>query len=54
MKIKSFFNKIGFISFSNDNGVMYRVNKYNYPLISQKYGDFIIFKNIVELIKVNI
>jgi len=29
MKIKSFFNKIGFISFSNDNGVMYRVNKLN-------------------------
>ena len=41
---------------------MYRVKKLNdiiniiiphfnkYPLISQKYGDFIIFKNIVELI----
>jgi hypothetical protein len=27
MKIKSFFNEIGSISFSNDNGVMYRVNK---------------------------
>ena len=62
MKIKSFFNEIGSFSFSNDNGVMYRVKKLNdivniilphfnkYPLISQKYGDFIIFKNIVELI----
>lgn len=27
MKIKYFFNEIGSISFSNDNGVMYRVNK---------------------------
>ena len=27
MKIKSFFNEIGSISFSNDNGVMYRINK---------------------------
>lgn len=61
MKIKYFFNEIGSISFSNDNGVMYRVKKLDdiiniiiphfnkYSLITQKYGDFIIFKNIVEL-----
>jgi hypothetical protein len=65
MKIKYFFNKIGSLSFSNDNGVMYRINKLDditniliphfdkYPLISQKYGDFIIFKNIVELMNKN-
>ena len=65
MKIKSFFNEIGFISFINDNGVMYRVRKLEdilniiiphfdkYQLITQKYGNYIIFKNIVELIKMN-
>jgi hypothetical protein len=65
MKIKYFFNEIGSISFSNDNGVMYRVRKLDdilniiiphfnkYPLISQKYGDFIIFKNIVKLMNKN-
>ena len=62
MKIKSFFNEVGTISFSNDNGVMYRVNKLNdiiniiiphfdkYSLITQKQSDYIIFKNIVKLI----
>lgn len=61
IEIKSFFNEIGSISFSNDNGVMYRVNKLydiinviiphfnKYPLITQKYGDFVICKNIIEL-----
>jgi len=56
MKIKSFFNEIGSISFSNDSGVMYRVNKLDdiiniiiphfdkYSLITQKQSD------IVELI----
>ena len=62
MKIKSFFNEIGSISFSNDNGAMYRVNKLDdiiniiiphfdkYSLITQKQSDYKIFKNIVELI----
>jgi len=62
MKIKYFFNEIGSISFSNDNGVMYRVNKLDdiiniiiphfdkYPLITQKQSDYKTFKNIVELI----
>jgi len=62
MKIKSFFNEIGSISFSNDNGVMYRVNKLDdiiniiiphfdkYSLITQKQSDYKTFKNIVELI----
>jgi len=62
IKIKSFFNEIGSISFSNDNGVMYRVNKLNdiiniiiphfdkYSLITQKQSDYKTFKNIVELI----
>jgi hypothetical protein len=61
MKIKLFFNEIGSISFSNDNGVMYRIRKLDdiiniiiphfnkYQLITQKYGDFVIFKNIVKL-----
>jgi LAGLIDADG endonuclease len=61
IKIKSFFNEIGSISFSNDNGVMYRVNKLNdiiniiiphfnnYPLITQKQSDFLLFKEIVRL-----
>jgi hypothetical protein len=62
MKIKSFFNEIGHISFSNDNGVMYRVNKLDdiiniiiphfdkYSLITQKQNDYKTFKNIVGLI----
>lgn len=62
MKIKYFFNEIGSISFSNDNGVMYRVNKLDdiiniiiphfdkYSLITQKQSDYKTFKNIVELI----
>lgn len=61
MKIKYFFNEIGSISFSNDNGVMYRVNKLDdiiniiiphfdkYPLITQKQSDYKTFKNIVKL-----
>lgn len=61
MKKKSIFNDIGTITFSNDNGVMYRVSKLSdkiniiipqfnkYPLITQKHGDFVIFKNIIEL-----
>jgi hypothetical protein len=59
MKIKYFFNEIGSISFSNDNRVMYEVNKLNdiiiphfdkYSLITQKQSDYKTFKNIVELI----
>lgn len=62
MKIKSFFNEVGTISFSNDNGVMYRIRKLddiiniiiphfnNYPLITKKHSDFIIFKKIIKLI----
>jgi hypothetical protein len=62
MKIKSFFNEIGSITFSNDNGVMYKVYSLgditnviiphfdNYPLISHKQSDFLLFKNIVDLI----
>jgi hypothetical protein len=61
MKIKSFFNEIGSITFSNDNGVMYKVYSLdditnviiphfdNYPLISQKQSDFLLFKNIIKL-----
>jgi hypothetical protein len=62
MKIKSFFNEVGSITFSKDNGVMYRVNKLDdilnviiphfdkYSLITQKQSDYKTFKNIVELI----
>ena len=62
MKIKDFFNEIRSISFSNDNGVKYRVNKLDdiiniiiphfkkYPLISQKQSDYLLFKKIAELI----
>jgi len=62
MKIKSFFKGVGYISFSKDNGVMYRVKKLNdiisiiiphfekYSLITQKQSDYILFKNIVGLI----
>lgn len=61
LKIKSFFNEIGYITFSKDNGAMYRINKLNdiiniiiphfdkYPLITQKQSDYIIFKNIVKI-----
>ena len=62
VQIKSFFSEVGTIVTNHNYGfVVYRVyslgditnviiphfNKY--PLISQKYGDFIIWKNIVEL-----
>jgi asparagine synthetase A len=62
MKIKYFFNEVGSITFSKDNGVMYRVNKLDdilnviiphfdkYSLITQKQSDYKTFKNIVELI----
>jgi LAGLIDADG endonuclease len=56
MKKKSFFfYGIGSITFINDNGIMYRVNKFNYiinvifkhfenyQLITQKRNDYIIF-----------
>src|SRR6266700_279139 len=62
MKIKSFFKGVGYISFSKDNGVMYRLKKLNdiisiiiphfekYSLITQKQSYYILFKNIVGLI----
>lgn len=59
IKIKSFFNEIGSISFSNDNVVMYRVNKLDdiiiphfdkYSLITRKHSDYKTFKSIVKLI----
>ena len=65
IRIKSFFNEIGSISFSNDNGVIYRVNKLSdimniiiphfdkHLLITQKQSDYKTFKNIVELINKN-
>ncbi len=60
LKIKSFFNEVGYIN-HNNNIVIYRVYKLkdiigviiphfnNYPLITQKQSDFIIFKEIVSL-----
>jgi len=61
LQIKSFFNNAGNI-YENKNIIKYQVRSVNeltnviiphfdkYPLITQKQGDFIIFKNIVELI----
>jgi hypothetical protein len=60
MKIKSFFNNIGKI-YTRDTSIDYVVRSLDeitkiiiphfdkYPLITRKYSDFIIFKNIVEL-----
>jgi len=63
LQIKSFFSEVGTIVTNyNYNFAVYRVHSLGditnviiphfkkYPLITQKYGDFIIFKNIVELI----
>lgn len=63
LEIKSFFSEVGTIVTNyNYNFAVYRVHSLSditnviiphfkkYPLISQKYGDFIIFKSIVELI----
>lgn len=61
LQIKSFFGEVGTILI-NYNFVVYRVCKINnitniiiphfdkYPLISKKFGDYYIFKNIVKLI----
>lgn len=62
LQIKSFFNEVGLISTNyNYNFVVYKVHSLSditniiiphfekYPLISQKYGDFIIFQNIIKL-----
>lgn len=63
LKIKSFFNNIGTIRInSKNNKVCYRVHKIgdisktiiphfeNYPLITNKQSDFILWKDIVKLI----
>jgi len=63
LQIKSFFSEVGTIVTNyNYSFAVYRVHSLGditnviiphfnkYPLISQKYGDFIIWKNIVELI----
>lgn len=62
LDIKSFFNQIGGLNYK-DKEVIYRVQSLNdiintiiphfdnYPLITQKQSDFIIFKNIIELMK---
>jgi LAGLIDADG endonuclease len=61
LQIKSFFGEVGTILI-NYNFVVYRICKINnianiiiphfdkYPLISKKYGDYYIFKNIIKLI----
>jgi len=62
MKIKTFFSEVGTIVTNyNYNFAVYKVNRLDhitnviiphfkkYSLITQKYGDFIIFKDIVEL-----
>ena len=61
MKIKSFFNEIGSITYSNDNGVRYRIYKLDdiiniiiphfdkYSLITQKKSDFLLFKEIIKI-----
>jgi len=67
LKIRSFFSEVGIIVTNyNYNFAVYAIHSLNdirniiiphfknYPLISQKYGDFIIVNNIVELIRVNI
>ena len=64
LQIKSFFNGVGNIYIrSNNKSAYYKVNNINsisgivlshfdnYPLITKKYSDFIIFKNIIRLIK---
>lgn len=63
LSIKSFFNNIGNIYTKKNNSAIYTVCSVNflidfiiphfekYPLITQKYSDFILFKDIVKLIK---
>jgi len=62
LQIKSFFDNIGFVNVYS-NRVIYRVCKLDdlinviiphfdkYNLISQKFADFVIFKEIVKLMK---
>lgn len=63
LKIKSFFNDIGTIRIDNKNNkICYRVHKIsdinkiiiphfeNYPLITNKQSDFVLWKDIVKLI----
>jgi hypothetical protein len=63
LKIKSFFNEIGTIRIdSKNNKVCYRIHKINdinkiiiphfenYPLITNKQSDFVLWKDIVKLI----
>jgi hypothetical protein len=64
LQIKSFFNEAGSIySINKGKAVLYQVRNLDditkviiphfeeYPLITQKYNDFILFKNIVELME---
>jgi len=65
LEIKTFFKNVGNIYITNNNVINYQVRSINeitniiiphfdkYPLISQKQNDFIIFRNIVRLIKNN-
>jgi hypothetical protein len=62
LQIKSFFNNVGYIYKINDNAIIYQVITVSdiistivphfekYPLITKKYSDFILFRNIVKLI----
>lgn len=65
LQIKSFFNNTGNIYINNNKSAIYSVRTLNsilnnviphfekYPLITQKYADFILFKDIVKLISNN-
>jgi hypothetical protein len=60
LQIKSFFNNVGNI-YENKNVIKYQVRSVNeltdviiphfekYSLLTQKQGDFVIFKNIIKL-----
>jgi hypothetical protein len=65
LQIKSFFNNTGNIYIKNNKSAIYSIRTLNsikdniiphfkkYPLITQKYTDFILFKDIVKLINNN-
>ena len=65
LQIKSFFNKVGSIHIKKNISAVYHVRTLDsinnliiphfekYPLITQKYSDFILFKDIVKLMNNN-
>jgi hypothetical protein len=65
LEIKSFFNDAGNVYIKNNNSTSYQVRSITeltniiiphfdkYPLISQKQSDYILFRNIIELINKN-